>query len=71
MMLLMQQRNSRGWAVGSTTEPLSGWSSTNNSKYYSEQASNSETEAEAFAAQSSRRRDGCRDCKRCCCWFCH
>ena len=45
-------RNSEGWAVGSTTEPLDGWSATNNSKYYSEQASREASDADQAAARA-------------------
>ena len=43
----------RGWAVGPTTEPLTGWSATNNSKYYSEQAAISDRNAAASASAAA------------------
>ena len=43
-------RDSQGWAVGDTDQPLDGWSATDNSKYYSEQAA-----ASAAAARNIER----------------
>ena len=46
-------RNSKGWAVGNPDDPLTGWSTTNNSKYYSEQASDAATNAASSATNAA------------------